>query len=55
MSPWARAALLEEQGRLVEARAAWRLAREHARNHAERTQIDARLVKLSNAPAETAS
>jgi RNA polymerase sigma-70 factor (ECF subfamily) len=50
-----RAALLEQQGRLAEARAAWLLAREHARNSAERTQIDARLRGLSNGPGETAS
>lgn len=43
-----RGALLEELGRAQEARAALMLAREQARNQAERTQIDAKLTKLED-------
>jgi RNA polymerase sigma-70 factor (ECF subfamily) len=41
-----RGALLDEQGRKDEAREAFHAAREHARNAAERRQIDAKLAKL---------
>lgn len=43
-----RGALLEELGRAQEAREALMLAREHARNNAERAQIDARLARLED-------
>jgi hypothetical protein len=41
-----RGALLEELGRIDDARAALSLARKHARNRHEAEQIDARLAKL---------
>lgn len=43
-----RGALLEELGRAQEARAALLKARDHARNAAERAQVDARLAKLED-------
>jgi RNA polymerase sigma-70 factor (ECF subfamily) len=49
-----RHALLEELGRMHEARDALQLAREHARNGAERAQIEAKLARLHSAHIEIA-
>jgi len=50
-----RGALLEELGRHGEARDALLLARQHARNAAERAQVEARLAKLARRLADRAS
>lgn len=47
-----RGALFEELGRVHEAREALTLAREQARNSADRAQIDARLAKLEGRERE---
>ncbi|MDX2018967.1 MAG: DUF6596 domain-containing protein [Deltaproteobacteria bacterium] len=50
-----RAVLLEELGRTTDARAALIVAREHARNGAERAQIDTRLGRLPGTEPEALS